>query len=253
MIITLLTDFGRSIYVGMMKGVILAINPRATLVDLCHEVNPQDIRQAAFLLYTSYKFFPPGTVHVAVVDPGVGTSRNALVVAAGEAYFVAPDNGVLGFVLEEERYRAYRLNNPRYWRSEVSATFHGRDIFAPVAAHLSLGVPPEEMGEPVSELVSLPFPRPKREEGAILGEVLFVDRFGNLITNIKGSQLPPGRPTVEIKGHRVKGLSSSYAEAEGLLAIVNSLGYLEVAFKNGSAAGMLDAGPGCEVRVLPEC
>lgn len=249
MLISLLTDFGYSAYVGVMKGVILSINPEAKVVDLCHEIAPQDIRQAAFVLYTSYKYFPPDTIHVVVVDPGVGTSRNALIVVTEKARFVAPDNGVLGFVLEAEEFKAFRLNNPRYWLPHVSTTFHGRDIFAPVAAHLSKGVPPEEMGEPLEQITPLAFPQPRKKGNSIVGEVLFVDRFGNLITNIKGTDLPPGLPTVEIKGRSIRGLSNSYAEAEGLLALIGSSGYLEIAFKNGSAATELQAGTGCEVRV----
>ena len=266
-IITLTTDFGNvDPYVGVMKGVILGINPRASVVDISHEVSPQSVHQGAYVIGSSHGYFPEGTIHVVVVDPGVGTSRNALLVISPRASFLAPDNGVLSYVLGDgfqeqpegaqvpvpAGHRAYRLTREQFWLHPVSSTFHGRDIFAPVAAHLSLGLPPEQMGEEVSHLVCLPKRSPRWEGGSLVGEVVHADRFGNLITNIPAYQLQDkGAVTFELKGHRIRGISSSYAEGGGLLAIVGSNDTVEVSVKNGSAAEELEAGVGDPVRVCP--
>lgn len=249
--ITLTTDFGLvDPYVGLMKGVILGLNPEVNIVDLCHEVAPQNIVQAAFLLKSSRHFFPSGTIHVVVVDPGVGTRRRAVALKTGDAFFVAPDNGVLSGVLEDpEAFEAVALTNPRYWHHPISSTFHGRDIFAPVAAHLSLGVSLYEFGEPVSNLITLPFPQPLEKEEEIIGQVVHIDRFGNLITNIEGSRLPREDFQIEVGGHCISGLSPSYAEGSELLALIGSSGNLEIAVKNGSAAERLNLGAGDKIKV----
>ena len=180
-LIALTTDFGlEDAYAGVMKGVILGVNPAATIVDLCHTIPEQDVRAAAFLLHTTWPYFPPGIIHVVVVDPGVGSQRRAIAVDVGTAIFVAPDNGVLTYVLAgmgEQRTQAVHLTNRRYWLPKVSATFHGRDIFAPVAAHLSMGVPLADLGEllPLGELVTFPkrlytLPTPARRVGAHSGQ-----------------------------------------------------------------------------------
>ena len=265
------TDFGLSDpYAGVMKGVVLGINPRATMVDLTHQIQPQNVRQAAFVLGTSYRFFPAEAIHVVVVDPGVGTGRRAVLLATPAGRFLAPDNGVLSHVLGDylddppERpgrvdvpfaLAAYNLTSSRYWLHSVSQTFHGRDIFAPAAAHLSLGVRPGELGEPVSDLVWLPAPRPAYEGHRIQGEVVNVDHFGNLVSNVpSGALAGDGGIEVTIKGRRIAGLSRTYQEGEqtlegGLAALVGSHGYLEIAVRNGSAALALGADVGEPVHI----
>jgi len=239
-LITLTTDLGtRDAYVGVMKGVILGINPDAVIVDLCHEVEPQDIREAAFLLRVSVPYFPKGAIHVVVVDPGVGTKRRLVLVVSPLGRFLAPDNGVLSYVLVEGGFEAYELNNSRYWLSPVSSTFHGRDILAPVAAHLSQGVSARKLGRKVDGLVSFPIPVPEKTPGSVRGEVLHIDRFGNLITNIREGDLPAGRLWIEVAGRSIRKLSLNFEGGRGLLALVGSSGCLEIAVKNGSAARLL--------------
>jgi len=268
-VITLLTDFGLADpYVGVMRGVILGIDPEATTVDLTHDVTPQDILQGAFLLGTSWHYFPPGTIHIAVVDPGVGTERRALLVQGPEHAFLAPDNGLLSFVLPEQEvngplfqpyigpvppgFKAYALTNPRYWRHPVSATFHGRDIFAPAAAHLSLGISPSELGEPVHSLTRLAVPVAEWQGNALAGYVLHIDRFGNVVTNITEALLGHERQAlaIEIGGRRVEGLSATYAAREGLSALIGSHGNLEIVVKNGSAAQLLGVKVGDELQII---
>ncbi|MBI2861612.1 MAG: SAM-dependent chlorinase/fluorinase [Chloroflexi bacterium] len=253
-VITLTTDFGlRDPYVGQMKGVILSINPEAVIVDLCHDIPSQDVQEGAFVLGTSFRHFPPGTIHVAVVDPGVGTSRRAMAVEAAGMAFLAPDNGLLSWVLAQEAtWRAVSLSNPKYWRPTVSRTFHGRDIFAPVAAYLSLGVSMDDLGEPVADPVLLPMPTAARtEEGGLIGHVIHVDRFGNIITDIAAEDLPEGALTIEVAGQLIEGLAGSYAEATGLLALIGSSDHLEIAWSEGSAAARLGIGRGAKVIVRP--
>ena len=196
-LITLLTDFGtRDAYVGSLKGVILSLNPEVRLVDLSHEVDPQDIRAGAFMLAEAAAYFPPGTIHLAVVDPGVGSRRRALAARCRGHYWVGPDNGLFHLIFNRAPDLAMvSLENPAYFRPRVSATFHGRDIFAPVAAHLSLGVDLDDFGPRVTDPVSLAFPEPEFGPETIQGEIISVDRFGNLISNIPAGSgdLPTGR------------------------------------------------------------
>ncbi|MBM3942513.1 MAG: SAM-dependent chlorinase/fluorinase [SAR202 cluster bacterium] len=269
-LIVLTTDFGASDpYVGLMKGVILGISSQAVIIDLTHQVMPQNILQASFLLASSYPYFPQGTIHVAVVDPGVGTSRRPILVTTPDIALIGPDNGIFSGVLERlapgypsapGRYaplpgcQAYHLNNPDYWRQPVSNTFHGRDIFAPVAAHLSLGVAPHALGQPVEELFWLPLPKPLRTGNTIQGQALYADHFGNLITNISAQDLAGVEVRcIEVKGHRIYDLSRTFQD-EGrppgqLIALMGSHGYLEIALPGGSAAELLGAGTGEAVRV----
>ena len=266
-IITLLTDFGLAdAYVGAMKGVLLGINPSATLVDLTHDVLPQNVLAGAFLLSTAWRYFPEGTIHMAIVDPGVGTERRAFLLEGHGHLFLAPDNGLLTFILPPEDvvvplfqpylarlpqgFQAYALTSSRYWRQHVSATFHGRDLFAPVAGHLSLGVPPQEVGEPVNNLVRLSVPVPRWQAGKLMGHVLHVDRFGNVVTTVPEAALAGhGQMEVEVRGATIRGLVHAYAEAHGLAALIGSHGYLEVALPNGSAAQELSLKVGDEVVV----
>ena len=258
-ILTLTTDFGLSDpYVGAMKGVMLGINPEATIVDITHGVWPQALEQAAFLIAKSYYYFPPDTIHVVVVDPGVGTSRRALVVVTPLGTFVAPDNGVLGRLgLFDEQGRlatdckAYCLTEPTFWRLPVSNTFHGRDVFAPVAAHLSLGVNPAEIGEQVDSLVQLRYTEPSWQGNVVEGQVVHIDHYGNLVTDIESALLRDGESMhVEVKGELIDGMSSSYAEGGALLAIIGSFDTLEVAARNASAEERLGARIGDAVRVV---
>ena len=270
-IITLTTDFGLAdAYVAAMKGVILDINPEAKLVDICHTIRHQNVFQAAFVLSTAYKFFPKRTIHVVVVDPGVGTERRAIILRTPLADFVAPDNGVLSYVMQqssakpvedyesiqqvelEPEMEAVAITKPQFWRSPVSPTFHGRDIFAPVAALLSLSFPPIDFGEAVTSVTMLPLPCPQRRpDGSIIGHILHIDGFGNLITNIKSDDLPPTKQVIniEIGSQLIHGLNHTYAEGRGLLALIGSSGYLEVSLKGGSAVALLNAEVGNEVRI----
>ena len=186
-VITLTTDFGTSDwFVGTMKGVIAGIAPKATIIDLTHDLPPGDIRGGAFALAASYRFFPKGTVHVAVVDPGVGSRRKAIAVQTAKGFFVGPDNGVLSWALVKEKAKAvHALENEAYFLKPVSQTFHGRDVFAPVAAHLSRGVPIKKLGPALKDFVRLDWPEPRRQRGGIEGEVVYIDRFGNAITNLE--------------------------------------------------------------------
>ena len=248
-IITLTTDFGPGEYTAAMKGVILGINPRVGLVDISHQVGPQDILGGAFVLAAASPYFPPGTIHVAVVDPGVGTERRALLVQTPGAVFLAPDNGLLSLVLEGSSYQVWELNEHRYWSAEVSATFHGRDIFAPAAAHLSLGVTPQDMGRAVVDIMNLPLPPVKVVGGEVRGQVIHIDRFGNLITNVRQKDLPAGELAVKVAGRRIAGLSTHYQAGKEPLALMGSSDYLEIAAPNASAAELLKAKRGLAVTV----
>jgi hypothetical protein len=273
-IITLTTDFGvGGWFAGAMKGVVLGISPGATLIDISHSVPPQDIAHGAFVLGNAYRQFPPGTVHVAVVDPGVGTARRPILLASPAGHFVAPDNGLLTYVLLDygvdlragaesrdfltplvadvpEGCSAYVLTKQEYWCHPVSDTFHGRDIFAPVAASLSLGVPPREFGEPVQQVAVLNVRPPVRGQGIIEGYVIFVDPFGNLISNVPLSLLGAEDVLVEIGGAEIDGLSRTFADSDGLLALAGSHGYLEIAERNGNAARRLDIGISAKLRIV---
>lgn len=252
-IITLTTDFGNDDpYVAAMKGVTLDLNPEVTIVDICHNIKPQNIAQAAYILSTTYHYFPRGTVHIAVVDPGVGTERQAVLLITHQAFFLGPDNGVLSYIVEESlpEIETIALTNPRFWRSPLSNTFHGRDIFAPVAAHLSLGVSPYEFGDLIPSIAAFTISRPQiGEDGVLIGKVIHIDHFGNLISDIKPEDLPKGRIFIEVGRHIIDDLSSSYEEEEALLAIIGSGERLEVSLRNGSAARFLRANIGDEVKV----
>lgn len=268
-IISLTTDFGLvDHYVGTLKAVVLGICPGATLVDVCHQVHPQAVRQAAFVLAAATPYFPPRAVHLVVVDPGVGSERRPIAVQAARASYVAPDNGVLSLALSQDPPQvAVHLTAPQYRLPHVSATFHGRDVFAPAAAHLACGVNPLEMGDPipVADLVSFPLSEPEPQpDGSWLGEVLHIDHFGNLISSfhyplpesqypIPNTQHPRPAPhlSVEVAGQRIPRLSRTFADvAPGeLIAYVGSSGHLEVAVHEGNAAKVLGVGVGAPIRV----
>jgi hypothetical protein len=256
-IITLLTDFGAgSPYVAAMKGVILSINPAVTLVDLTHGVPPQDVREGALLLEEVAEYFPPATIHLAVVDPGVGTERAIVYARIGSQRYVAPDNGLLSRLSRKTPpAEIVRLTNSRYWRQPVSATFHGRDIMAPVAARLSLGLAPAELGVAADALVSLDWPPVRQSPGHIQGSILRIDSFGNLITDITAEMLaaiPPGAAIrTTCHGVAIAGRVRTYAEAPPGQPIVlfGSSGRLEIAIVAGNAARVLDARVGEEIVV----
>ncbi len=204
---------------------------------------------------TTYKYFPKGTIHVAIVDPGVGTERKAVLLVTPSAFFLAPDNGLLSYIIDETSpndLQVFALTNPRYMLSPVSDTFHGRDVFAPAAAHLSRGISPHEFGDAIHSIYAFPIPRPQvSEDGVLVGHVLHIDRFGNLITDIKKINLPRGRIFIEVHGHIIDDLSQTYADEEEneLLALIGSSGNLEISVSNNNAARFLRAKIGDEVKV----
>ena len=287
--IVLATDFGLAdAYVGMMRGVIAGINPDARVIDLTHGIGAQDVRHGAAALADSYRYFPPGSVFVGVVDPGVGTQRAAILLEtpAAEACFLAPDNGLLTLVCRAfdpsfgdrttagdapvpDGCRAWRLTNPSYWRHPVSNTFHGRDIFAPAAAHLSLGAAPETLGEKTDAIVALALPPPRPRNGQVQGQVIYADAFGNLVTDITADIIADllaatgassendttagTGVTVEIAGRGITGLARAFhdppAAPGSLRALIGSHGRLEVAVVDGNAARALAAGAGAPVTL----
>ena len=244
-LITLTTDFGLAdSYVGVMKGVILGIDPTAAVVDISHDIAPQDVREAAYVIYTAYPYFPPDTVHVVVVDPGVGGQRRAIALWAAQACFVAPDNGVLSYVLAREGMgEAVSLTNSRYHRPTVSHTFHGRDIFAPVAAHLARGVPLTELGEPLTEIATFALPQPQvLPDGVVVGHVLHIDRFGNLILDVREGDFSLGEGLVlEVAGRHIQSLGRTFTDvpAGELVTYIGSSGHLEIALREGDVAQSL--------------
>jgi S-adenosylmethionine hydrolase len=256
-LITLLTDFGLCDgYVGIMKGVILGIAPTVQLVDLAHEVRAQDVPGAALILRSAVPYFPPGSVHLAVVDPGVGSSRAPIAVATDRAYFVGPDNGLLApaVAVLGGAHGVWRIDSVASPLGAVSQTFHGRDVFAPAAAQLAAGLAPEKIGAPLGSLQQLALPDPRRHTNGVDGEVIYVDRFGNLITNISAADLAAfaSRPvSVSIGGVHDMAMVRAYSDAalHDPLAIINSWGLLEVAVREGNAAQLLKGDRGTSVIV----
>lgn len=244
-LITLTTDFGPgSSYVGQMKGAALAVDGDIRIVDLCHDVPPQQISAGAYLLETGYGLFPKGTIHIAVVDPGVGTGRRAIAARMGDHYFLAPDNGLLARVLRRENVvEAHLIESPLCRRSPVSPTFEGRDLFAPAAANLAAGMELKDIGALAGELVQLPDTRPLPMSGGVLEvRVLFVDRFGNVTLDITARELERflggSKPRLEIPGGEIDGLHRTFQDGSSgqPFMLVNSAGYLEVAVREGRAA-----------------
>jgi S-adenosylmethionine hydrolase len=256
-IVTLLTDFGtRDDYVASMKGVILTVNPDARIVDLTHDVTPQDVMEAALTLGNCYRHFPVGTVHCVVVDPGVGTSRREIVVVTDDYAFVGPDNGVFSRVYAmENRIDVREIANPAFKKREISDTFHGRDIFAPAASHLARGEDPEEIGPLVDSFAELHPPEPDVWACSIKGEVIHIDGFGNIVTNIHRDlfeRVVGSRSfVVEVNGRRVNTLTRTYEEGEvgKFLALFGSTEMLEISVRGGSAERRVGAGKGDTVTV----
>lgn len=266
-IITLTTDFGLSdTYVAQMKGVILGINPNARIIDITHQVRPQQISQAAFLAQTAWPAFAPQSIHIAVVDPGVGTERRALLVESERGRFLGPDNGVLSAALPDdarpatcvaitlpESVRAFELTNERYMRHPVSATFHGRDIFSPAAAYLSMGLSADELGTPVSELTALPpFRARPGDDGMLIGQVVHIDWYGNVVTDIRAADMPEGGFAIDIGGQSVPGPYRTFADLDGLGAVIGGSEFLGIAAPSGSAADVLNVDIGAPLRLRPD-
>ncbi len=257
-IITLTSDFGfASPYLAAMKGVILSINPEVALVDISHSIGPQNVRQGAVLLAEATTWFPAETIHVGVVDPGVGTERRIVYARIGDQHYIVPDNGLLSrLTLKTRPSLIIAVENPEHWLPSVSNTFHGRDIMAPVAAQLSLGMEPDRLGPPLGGLVELNWPAPRVESNAITGEIVWVDGFGNLISNITTAVLATipdyNRVTIEIAEHAIRGIDRTYGDraANTLLALVGSSGYLEVSITGGNAAAQLNAAAGMPIVLL---
>jgi len=260
-IITLTTDFGlKGPFAGAMKGVILGINPEAEIVDISHAITPQNVFEAAQVISMSHKYFPPSTIHVAVVDPGVGGLRKPLLLVAENYYFIGPDNGVFTQIFEQYKnhFQAIHLTTLRYFRSHISSTFHGRDIFAPVAAWLSKGVGIKKFGKPLNNYVTLEFPKPELiGKSTFRGEIIYIDGFGNAMTNITGNNLntifqniPMNRLKVFYKNKKLS-FSNCYEEKtiSGLSAIINSFGYLELFLFKGKASERFDIKIGDNVSI----
>ncbi|MDD5170857.1 MAG: SAM-dependent chlorinase/fluorinase, partial [Syntrophales bacterium] len=254
-IITLTTDFGYSDpFVGQMKGVILSIQPEASIVDLTHGIPAHDIEQGAFVIASSYSYFPDGSIHVVVVDPGVGSERRGIIVFAGRHYFIGPDNGIFTRIINEAgSYLAAHITNGRYAMTSTGPTFHGRDIFAPAAAWLAKGADLVDFGPAVTDVYLPDMPKPEMSGGGFSGEVIYLDRFGNAITNMRKESLPGGTAfitTVQWKGITVP-LISHYAAAEdrGLHALFNSSGYLELFANRESAASLYGIRKGDKVAL----
>ncbi len=253
-IITLTTDFGvQDTYVGEMKGAVLAVCPEARIVDLCHNVAPQDVSAGAFVLESGFAAFPDGTVHLAVVDPGVGTARRAIAVRTRRYCFVAPDNGVLTRALADEPIeQAHLLDNPRYMRPELSPTFAGRDLFGPAAAWIALGTPLESFGPPAGQIHRLDVRRPTLEPGCrIEVPVVRIDRFGNVILDLKPARLDVGRLRVDTPNATVSAVAATYGNAPAgePFLLRNSGGYLEIAVAGASAAEWTGLEVGMTVRI----
>ncbi len=264
-ILTLTTDFGpNGPYVAAVKGVVLGLAPGTQLVDVSHTIAPQNVLEGAFVLADIVETFPRGSVHLAVVDPGVGTARRLIAVSVARQWFVLPDNGLISGALRNRKPDGiWELTNPQIQRPKVSSTFHGRDILAPAAAHLVLGHDPAELGAPTESFITLRNFRPTEEQGGLVGEVIFRDSFGNLITNLHADRLgplPSDDWSIEIAGARVEGIRRTYGEQTPgtLIALSGSTGWIEIAVVNGDAAQQLTAGVGATVwlrkrsEVLPK-
>lgn len=256
-IITLITDFGlEDGYVGTMKGVILRINPEARIIDITHEVEAHNIFEAAFVLATVYRFYPRGSVHLVIADPGVGSKRKPILMETEDYYFVGPDNGVFTFVSEHsEIRRVTAISEPKYLLPRISDTFHGRDIFAPVAAYLTRGVDPWEFGRPLKKFEKLKIPRPQKKRRELLGEIIHIDKFGNLVSNITqesvGDLLPGKSYQIIVGGRKISRLSRSYSEAKKgeVLVIFGSSGFLEISVNQENASRALSLKKGDPIRL----
>lgn len=260
-IITVTSDFGtRDAFAASVKGVILGINPLVQIVDITHEISPQDIWEAAFTLKSAYSHFPKGTIHLAVVDPGVGSGRRPIIVVTESYYFVGPDNGLFSLIYQEaERIRVHHITAGHYFLPNPGPTFHGRDVFAPVAGWLAKGIPSGNFGEEITDYVKLNIPAPKITENSIDGHAVHIDRFGNIITNILFKDIQPllseaadlSAISVNLAGKEIKGLKKFYAEAAPGVpgALINSSGALEIFLFKQNARTALSVKRGETIRL----
>lgn len=255
-IITLTTDFGLSDhFVGVMKGVILGINPLARIVDLTHGIEPFEVNQCAFTLLQAYRYFPKKTIHVSVVDPGVGSARRPILMEAAGQFFVGPDNGLFSMIAAREKHKVRTITAEKYFLHPVSRTFHGRDVFAPVAAHLSKGVTPASFGKPIDDYLRLTATEPMRtDKRTWTGAIMHIDRFGNLVSNFHIDDFPQVKTQpirMSVGTEQIQRLALNYAECEPgePFVIVGSSGYLEVAVNQESAAKMLGCGVGAPMEL----
>jgi S-adenosylmethionine hydrolase len=256
-VITLLTDFGtKDYYVASMKGTILNINPQCTLVDITHHVSPHDITEGAFILANAYSSFPKGTIHLSVVDPGVGSPRAPILLVTTNYFFIGPDNGLFTLALKKEKVRkGIVLTNPKYFLSHRSTTFHGRDLFAPVAAHLSMGIKPEVFGPILDSWVEIEFEKPGIRGRALIGKILHIDAFGNLISNIDDQKLfnhvRGDSFVIRVGKKSVQGLKKAYWEGKKNepIALIGSGGFLEVSIREGNAQKVLKVGKGDKIEI----
>lgn len=256
MFIALLTDFGtKDYFVGAMKGVILQINENAKIIDITHEIEAQNINSAHFTLRTCYKNFPRKTIFVAVVDPGVGSNRKPILVETDDYFFIAPDNGLLSFIFNKsEKFNVFEISEEKFFNRPVSNTFHGRDIFSPCAAHLSKGIFSEQFGNKISEFVILPELKPQKiSEQIIEASIINIDRFGNLITNLTGEDVP-GKFSIEIDNHKISNLIEFFADSkkDEIFMIWGSAGFLEIAVNQNSAQKILEAKINDKIKVFVE-
>ncbi len=253
-IITLLTDFGtKDGYTGAVKGVIKRINPQAEVLDVTHDIGSHDVLGAAFALNSFYGYFPKGTVHLAVVDPGVGSGRQALLIRTKDFFFVGPDNGIFSFIYQKKDLTDIILiSNKKYFLAELSSTFHARDIFAPVAAYLSLGVRADQFGSPAKECMKFTLPEPVPKGKSLKGQIIHVDHFGNLITNVTTDLLRKAKNVeIVVRKTKIKKISRSYFEIneKGLGALIGSSGFLELAANQDSAQKLLKAKVGDPIKL----
>lgn len=258
-VITLTTDFGSGDHeAGVLKGVIWQISPHVKIADLSHDISPHDIVEAAILLWRAAPYFPDGTIHVVVVDPGVGTSRRGIAARLGSQYFVGPDNGFISIYMERvkeknEHIEVVHLDKPQYWLPEVTHVFHSRDIFAPVSAHLANGVQLNRIGTPITDPIRLEIPKPLRTSKGWIGQVIHIDHFGNLSSNLHDFHVNRSKEVmINIKGEIITGLVSTFGERPPgtLVALIDSSGSLAISVVNGNAAGSLHANVGDIIEVF---
>ncbi len=256
-VITLITDFGDAGgYAGIMKGVILSINPQCQIIDITHHIPPQDREEAAYVLQSVHPFFPSGSIHLVVVDPGVGSNRKPIIVESAQNWFVGPDNGVFSFIyLKNQQKKVWEITNQEYCLSQVSSTFHGRDLFAPIAAHLSLGVSPHVLGKKLEHYVQLEGLEPEIREDVLKGRVVCIDHFGNLVSNISRqffTRTVGEKPfRIRVGGQVINEISDTYADVgdREVIALFGSSGQLEIAVRNGNCQRLLQVTKGSEVSV----